>query len=120
MKPFDLKKAIAGKKVVTRDGHEVTEFYYLPTVTSRFSICAVINGEAYLFTVLGKLVIEGQSDLDLFMAPETMTLYYLEFVYDDLLPESLIFYSGNERLEFIETSRGDYKRVVTFEREVEL
>lgn len=44
-KKFDLQKALAGDKVVTRDGREVTEIHRFNTVIDRKNIISVIDGD---------------------------------------------------------------------------
>ena len=67
MKPFDLEKAKAGAKLVTRDGREVTHFTY--NVNNRSYPCAAkIYGLEFSFTKEGKYAGENLSQLDLFLA----------------------------------------------------
>jgi hypothetical protein len=73
MKPFDLKRALAGAVVVTRDGREVSELHFFSTATKEdYPILASIDEEVYSFTVHGKEFTslnnkEMDSELDLFM-----------------------------------------------------
>ena len=121
MKPFDLEKAIAGKKLVTREGHEVREFHHFKNVSSEYPICAVIQGYLAGFTDKGRYHSHGnESALDLFMAPETITLYHIEVVSPESTVFSYTFRSEIDRSKFIKLRASDYKRIATFEREVEL
>jgi hypothetical protein len=74
MKPFDLGAALAGKKVVTRDGRTVTQVTKFD-ISNRFSVRAVIGGTIFSFTSAGEFVIGGDEGLDLFMASETKTVW---------------------------------------------
>lgn len=69
MKPFNLERALAGNKVVTREGVEVTEIYKFTTATSQFKIAAVVHGVLKTCTVDGVYSPGVPSQHDLFMAP---------------------------------------------------
>jgi hypothetical protein len=72
-KPFNLQEALAGKPVVTRDGHPVTEIHELKTATNRHNVVAVVNGSAKSFTKNGAYFSNNPAPFDLFMAIETKT-----------------------------------------------
>ena len=72
-KPFDLKLALEGKPVITRDGREVTEVYFFKTVKGEYPICAVVECTVSCFTIDGKLINDIESFKDLFMVPEKVT-----------------------------------------------
>lgn len=69
--PFDLQRALAGDKVVTRDGCEVTQL-------TRFNcagvvLVGVVNGYLQTWYEGGKYSgIDRDSGLDLFMPPKTV------------------------------------------------
>lgn len=71
MKPFDLQRALAGDKVVTRDGREVTQL-------TRFKcneecLAGVIDGVLETWHETGKyLTNDSGCSYDLFMAPKTV------------------------------------------------
>lgn len=66
MKPFDLEKAKAGAKLVTREGYEATDFTY--NVNNKSYPCAAkISGYEFSFTKEGKWGKYG-CKLDLFLA----------------------------------------------------
>ena len=75
MKPFDLKQALSGKPVVTRDGRKVLEIYHFKTAAQPFTVRAVIDGpekpiiQQYTEDGITSAVFVSSS-LDLFMAPE--------------------------------------------------
>jgi hypothetical protein len=46
MKPFSLKYALAGKPIVTSEGHSITEFHIF-TSKKETPLIAIINGMAY-------------------------------------------------------------------------
>lgn len=76
MKPFDLAKAKAGEKLITRDGREVSEFHHFVTDTSPLSCCCIVAGACYWTHKSGRINIDGQeSEADLFMAPTKRTVY---------------------------------------------
>lgn len=43
MKPFDLEKALAGERVVTRDGDEVTQITKFDLIRSEYFIRGVVE-----------------------------------------------------------------------------
>jgi hypothetical protein len=75
MKAFDLEKALAGEKVVTRDGQEVTQVTLFKGVRKDGgkSICALIDGLIYLFYEDGSYTKELEYWPDLFMAPKKLS-----------------------------------------------
>lgn len=70
MKPFDLAKALKGDKVVTRNGHEVSEIVKF-NVSSRFCVVGVTNGYIEHWDENGwhGYMNDRKYDYDLFMAP---------------------------------------------------
>ena len=73
-KPFDLERALAGDKVVTRDGREVTEIHQFKTVSSMYEIYCVVNGVVYAVSQEGVYCYSKDGEVDkkdLFMAPKT-------------------------------------------------
>lgn len=54
MKPFNLKDALAGKPVVTRDGIPVTQLHLFEDVSTEISLYGVIDGGLMGFTKEGK------------------------------------------------------------------
>lgn len=71
--PFDLDRALAGDKVITHDGREVSQLTLFCTKEGAYSLCAVIDGRIYNFTRDGKY--GGECKYDLFMAPKTRVMY---------------------------------------------
>lgn len=71
LKPFNLEKALAGEKVVTRDGRNVVEIVKLSKAVGSQSVIAVKeDGNWASYSSDGYLWSEGSlSDNDLFMAP---------------------------------------------------
>lgn len=70
MKPFSKFEAISGGTVVTRDGKKVTQLKEFE-LSGPFQIAGVIEGRKGLptWTDDGKYYSDGESHLDLFMAP---------------------------------------------------
>ena len=76
MKPFDLKAALRGEKVVTRDGREVTTVLQPDGLAEPYTVAAVINGELYSYKADGSYSPDdGSRPQDLFMAAKTVTRY---------------------------------------------
>ena len=74
MKAFNLEKALAGEKVVTRDGQEVTQVTLFKGVKDRSeSICALVDGRICLFYEDGSYIKMLESWTDLFMAPKQLS-----------------------------------------------
>ena len=70
MKPFDLKAALAGAKVVTRDGNEATQLHLFEAPKERDVLYGVESGYIESWDKDGKYRSGGApSGRDLFMAP---------------------------------------------------
>lgn len=71
MKAFDLEKALAGEKVVTRGGKEVTQLT-LFEASDDHPLAGVVDGKMESFTEDGvfTMLCEGASRYDLFMYEE--------------------------------------------------
>lgn len=108
MKPFNLEEALAGKKVVTRDGREVTEIYVYQTVnrTEEEALSAVVNGRIKLYYDGGHFLISHKEHInDLFMADDEMYVY----VYDTVI--SSVYDSLQEAKQKCEIEGKTYKLV---------
>ena len=73
MKPFNLKEALAGKPVITRDGDEVTNIVKFDVCDNPYSVAGLHNGNIRTWTEEGKFDIFSQiklNDFDLFMDSE--------------------------------------------------
>jgi hypothetical protein len=71
-KPFDLKRALAGDKVVTSGGAEVTEIQYFKTLLSDYPIFAVVSGTMQRFSISGDWYYQDSANnTRLLMAPKT-------------------------------------------------
>jgi len=76
VKPFDLQLAIAGEKLMTRDGREVSEFHFFKTIVSDYPCVAIIDGERGTFSKSGYFnSSQHPHDDDLFMAAKKRTVY---------------------------------------------
>lgn len=77
MKPFDLERAKAGAKLVTRDGREARFVAHVPECHQDYRVVAVIGGddEPSMFAENGSLYSGAEYGDDLLMAPETRTVY---------------------------------------------
>ena len=67
-KPFDLERALAGDKVVTRGGIEVEQITQFEAI-DKFCIYAAVNGSIESFLPTGAYA-GDTSNYDLFMAPK--------------------------------------------------
>ncbi len=74
MKPFDLKLACEGAPLQTRDGREVTEFYYFKTSGNTHRCIYVVGGIIYACDIEGSYLGEGHP-LDLFLKSEKKKLF---------------------------------------------
>jgi len=54
MKPFNLKKALAGEPVVTRNGLRVSEIHLFETYRNNHPVVAVVENELTRFNLDGK------------------------------------------------------------------
>ncbi len=61
--PFDLEKALAGKKVVTRDGREVTELHLFNNTKSMYQLLGCLDGMLDSWTDAGCSGRDSTSDL---------------------------------------------------------
>jgi len=78
MKPFDLKAALNGAPVVTRDGEPVPWLRHDPDANPRYRVLARIEGQsaARHYSENGRFYRDGtESFLDLFMAPTKRTVW---------------------------------------------
>lgn len=73
MKPFDLKKAFSGKKVITRDRRSYAHSFSMKkskikiTKKNEYIVKCLIGRIRYKFTVDGKFQIGKKTGLDLLM-----------------------------------------------------
>lgn len=74
-KPFDLQKAIEGHPLCTRDGRDVTEFYYLKTAREEGACVAVIEREPLFFYEDGSWIKNTKRGIDLFLKSEKKKLF---------------------------------------------
>jgi hypothetical protein len=76
MRTFDLRAALRGEKVVTRDGREVTTVLQPNGVTDLYTVAAVVDGEIETYTSDGHFHgSKSESGCDLFMASKTVTVF---------------------------------------------
>lgn len=70
MKPFNLKAALNGEPVITRNGSPVTKLH-LFDCKSRYKLLGVVNDELISFTEEGRSIGEHHDNAnDLFMVPK--------------------------------------------------
>jgi len=81
MIPFNLEKALAGEKVVTRDGREVTQLHVF-TAQQTQTLYGVMQGTVEQWNCLGQYHAgENVHSTNLFMAPKKLSGFVN--VYDD-------------------------------------
>lgn len=68
--PFDLEKALAGAKVVTRDGRIITGLHLFQNVADRYPLYGVIDGKIHGWTPSGRFAGDSDFIADLFLAVE--------------------------------------------------
>jgi hypothetical protein len=73
---FDLEKALAGDKVVTRDGREVAQLHVFNRTSECRVVCGILDEGLHEFWPAGKAVkitSPGDNNNDLFMAPKKLS-----------------------------------------------
>lgn len=78
LKPFNLKEALEGKPVITRDGKEVTQLHEFKT-NGTYKIYGVTGNFVSNWDASGYYDPTGNHPKDLFMAP-TKTKYYVHVI----------------------------------------
>lgn len=73
-KPFNLEEALAGAKVVTRSGKEVSQLT-LFNCSNTWPVYALIDGVVESFTLSGNHAFEHESAKDLFLVVEVEKIY---------------------------------------------
>ena len=78
MKPFDLKKALAGEPFMTRTGIKITEFYYFKDYKKQCKLWCVINGDLRSYHDNGIYfnINESQSDLVMIEPEQWVNVYW--------------------------------------------
>jgi hypothetical protein len=71
MIPFDLERALAGDKVLTRSGKPVTEITEFNLKGNAFNVYGVVKGELCCWGKQGSLC--SGDEYDLFMAPKPLS-----------------------------------------------
>lgn len=72
MKPFNLERAVAGEKVVTRDGREVTQLTKFDAKDTTYALIGVVDASLQSWTLEGVFEKGETSNADLFIAPKTV------------------------------------------------
>ena len=71
---FDLEKALAGEKVITRDGQEVTQLVKFDVKDVDYPLLGVLSDNINSWQCSGRYNIdESEHALDLFMAPKKLS-----------------------------------------------
>lgn len=75
MKPFNLEAALAGARVIIRDGSEVTQLTLFDMVRDGYVLYGVLNYEIHSWLANGKYYRIDESNNDLFMASNTKSIW---------------------------------------------
>lgn len=74
-KPFNLEEALAGAKVVTRSGEEVSQLTLFKDVQNDYPLFGVIGKYLECFKINGDYSKKYESKFDLLLAVETKKIY---------------------------------------------
>lgn len=99
MKEFNLKKCIAGKPVVTRDGRAYKFGAYNPHAKIYDKVTGWIDGEVCCHSEKGKYYPDNESPYDLFMATETVDGWVNVYSYENFYSFSVVYNSEQEAKE---------------------
>ena len=96
MKPFNLKQALSGAKLVTRNGIEVSGFRKSKYKTYPYT--ANVQGEDFLFTAKGEFDKERADSIDLFIDDSQPDISEIrDYVHDN--PELVRGWLGMDSME---------------------
>lgn len=97
MDKFDLKRALSGEKVRTKDGKEVKEIYFFETAdeSEYYPIRAVINGVIESYTIDGEYS-QNQCEEDLIMAVDMGKKWFNAYKVDDKIWLGESLYNSEE------------------------
>jgi len=122
-KSFDLQAALAGAKVVTRDGREVViAGYNKSTPTVCIAGWVIETGGfygLYGWYESGRMYDDEETISDLFLAPQTHEGWINIYEDDCNCPERGCIYSMKENAESAILDNGDYKHIATIRIEWE-
>jgi len=69
------QKALAGEKVITRDGQEVTQLVKFDINNDRYQVYGVVEDDMHTWTCKGENFKGTEGNLDLAMAPKKLSGY---------------------------------------------
>lgn len=92
-KPFNLKAALAGAPVETRDGRKVTELYHLKTFTGPCPVVAVIDGTLNCYYTDGRWLASSVSGNDLAMTTKKRQVWHGVFKKGDVICATAVYIS---------------------------
>ena len=121
MNKFDLEKALAGDKVVTRDGREVTQLHKFTLGNGLVALSGVVGDSLPCFTFEGDEFwrIRHDGNYDLFMAPKKLSgfvnvyrddggeLFFGDVSGDKLMSKQLSNISNHEIVARIDLSQSE-------------
>jgi len=113
---FNLEKAMAGKPVQTRDGRAVTQLKFFEDVNLNL-IVGVVSKNIWSWDINGQLdSLRGDSDKDLFMAPEKKSVWVNVYESEDNTDEFQVYTSRlHPTKESALAHRKDYNYIKTIE-----
>ncbi|MHB9161363.1 MAG: hypothetical protein ACYC6W_10860 [Nitrosotalea sp.] len=126
MKPFNLERALAGDKVITKNGHIVLELILqFKLIEPYINLIGTINGYVYTWNKEGKIYVDGTSNpFDLFMSSTKKKLYIAIHKNKETNNHHLIFkgksYESKEELEEVLSYYIGSENFIIVETEIEI
>lgn len=106
MKPFNLEQALAGKKVITRDGQTVTELHLFKHEELDNPLTGIVDGAIYCWTTVGSYIGNGVTNLDLFMKKEKKQYWKnVFFIHGNVIASNSSYPTETEALANIPVSQ---------------
>ena len=123
--PFDLQKALAGAKIVARDGSEPEQwFYFDKAVKDGYKIICVFEGRLFLYDDNGKeldyFFKDADSDKDLFLAVETVTKWInvVKVSGNNYVGGNFLYDTQEEAKEYVKRHDKPYTQTIPVEIEL--
>jgi hypothetical protein len=125
MKPFNLQDALAGKPVITRSGHPVTQLTYFSDADIEQKLLGCESGTIERWDDQGYYQpSKRESSMDLFMAPVKQTFWFAYDIEESIghknvtCLNSSCFYKSRDVVESIRADRGKHWKIASIEIEV--
>lgn len=119
--PFDLKRALAGDKVVTREGQEVQQLFYFDKANEQqHRLIAVVGDEWFAYPDNGSASRFAETPVDLFMIPKTKFVFVgIEKLSTTSSIDGEKFYRTSDAYENLSVLEEKYKDYFKFKIEIE-